>query len=124
MNQLFKGKAAIVTGASAGLGAATALQFACEGARAVVAARRQDAGEAVVRRIESFGGEGLFVRADVTHNLEVVSLRARPLDRFAWLDCSVNNAGISGPVNVPMADIDEARLDAVISDRCDAAKPY
>ncbi len=77
-----------------------------------------------MRQIESFGGEGLFVRADVTHNPEEVSLTARPLDRFGRLDCSVNIAGISGPVNVPVADVNEDRLDAVIAAGGDAAKPY
>ena len=114
MKHAFEGKVAIVTGASAGLGAATALQFAREGARVVVAARREDAGEAVVRQIEALGGEGLFVRTDVTHTSDVVALVARTLDRFGRLDCAVNNAGISGPVNVPVADIDEARWDAVM----------
>jgi NAD(P)-dependent dehydrogenase (short-subunit alcohol dehydrogenase family) len=115
MKQAFEGKVAIVTGASAGLGAATALQFAREGARVVVAARREDAGEAVVRQIEALGGEGLFVRTDVTRTPDIEALVARTLDRFGRLDCAVNNAGISGPVNVPVADIDEDRWDAVMA---------
>jgi NAD(P)-dependent dehydrogenase (short-subunit alcohol dehydrogenase family) len=115
MKQAFEGKVAIVTGASAGLGAATALQFAREGARVVVAARRENAGEAVVRQIEALGGKGLFVRTDVTRTPDIEALVARTPDRFGRLDCAVNNAGISGPVNVPVADIDEERWDAVMA---------
>jgi NAD(P)-dependent dehydrogenase (short-subunit alcohol dehydrogenase family) len=69
-----EGKVAIVTGGSSGLGAAAALQFAREGARVVIAARRNDKSEAVVRQIEELGSEGLFLQTDVSKPADVEAL--------------------------------------------------
>ncbi len=70
----FEGKVTIVTGGSSGLGAAAALQFAREGAKVVIAARRNDKSEAVVRQIEELGTEGLFLQTDVSKRAEVEAL--------------------------------------------------
>lgn len=110
----FAGKVALVTGASSGLGEATAWRFAQEGAKVVVAARRADQGERVVQRIVAAGGEAHFVRADVSRAADVESLVASTLDRFGRLDCAVNNAGIAGPRYTPIADVTEAQWDEVI----------
>ena len=69
-------KVIIVTGASSGLGAATARQLAAEGAKVVLAARRRDNGEKVLRDIKDAGGEGLFVQADVNNTADVKAMVA------------------------------------------------
>ena len=109
------GKVALVTGASSGIGEAAAMMMAREGARVVVAARREDRGLAVARAIANAGGEALFVRTDVTDRADVAGLVARTMDTFGRLDCAVNNAGIAGPVNVPVADVEEADWDEVMN---------
>ena len=111
----FEGKVTIVTGGSSGLGAAAALQFAREGAKVVIAARRNDKSEAVVRQIEELGTEGLFLQTDVSKRAEVEALVEGTLAKFGRLDCAVNNAGIVGPVQVPVAEIEEADWDAVMN---------
>src|ERR1019366_4098883 len=110
-----EGKVAIVTGGSSGLGAAAALHFARGGAKVVIAARRNDKSEAVVRQIEELGAEGLFLQTDVSKRAEVEALVEGTLARFGRLDCAVNNAGIVGPVQVPVAEIEEADWDAVMN---------
>lgn len=110
----FAGKVALVTGASAGLGEATALHFAQEGAKVVVVARRVDQGTRVVQRIEAAGGEALFVQADVSRAGDVERMVAATLERFGRLDCAVNNAGIAGPRFTPIADVTEAQWDEVM----------
>ncbi|MBT9528044.1 MAG: glucose 1-dehydrogenase [Rhizobacter sp.] len=110
----FAGQVAVVTGASSGLGEATAWRFAQEGAKVVVAARRADQGARVVQRIEAAGGEALFVQADVSRASDVERMVASTLDRFGRLDCAVNNAGIAGPRFTPIADVTEAQWDEVM----------
>ncbi|HEY4069123.1 MAG TPA: glucose 1-dehydrogenase [Burkholderiaceae bacterium] len=111
----FKGKVALVTGGSAGLGAATALQFAREGAKVVIAARRVDQSEAVLKQIEGLGAEGLFVRTDVGNASDIQAMVQATVARFGRLDCAVNNAGIAGVLRTPIADVEEAQWDAVMN---------
>jgi A-factor type gamma-butyrolactone 1'-reductase (1S-forming) len=108
-------KVAIVTGGSSGVGAATALQFAREGAKVVVAARRRDKSEAVVRQIKALGGDGVFMQTDVTKREDIEALVRGTLERFGRLDCAVNNAGIVGPAFVPVAEIEENGWDEVMN---------
>lgn len=107
-------KVIIVTGASSGLGAATARQLANEGAKVVLAARRRDKGEAVLRDIKAAGGEGIFVQADVTSTADVQALVAAAVERYGGLDGAFNNAGVTGPALTLLADIDEAGWDETI----------
>jgi NAD(P)-dependent dehydrogenase (short-subunit alcohol dehydrogenase family) len=113
--KMFDGKVVIVTGGSSGLGAAAALQFAREGASVVIAARRMDKSAEVVRQMEALGGQGHFIQTDVTKRADVEALVEGTLARFGRLDCAVNNAGIAGPVGVPVADITEEGWDAVMN---------
>jgi NAD(P)-dependent dehydrogenase (short-subunit alcohol dehydrogenase family) len=88
------GKIAIVTGGNAGIGRATAELLAREGAIVVVAARTAETGEETVRRIRDAGGEGLFIRTDVSREDECVNLVAETVRRFGRLNVLVNNAAI------------------------------
>jgi NAD(P)-dependent dehydrogenase (short-subunit alcohol dehydrogenase family) len=111
----FAGKVVIVTGASSGLGAAAALQFAHEGAKVVVAARREAPSQQVVQQIAALGGEGVFIKTDVTKRTDIEALVQGTVATFGRLDYAVNNAGITGPVMVPVAEIEEADWDALMN---------
>ena len=87
---------ALVTGAASGIGRATALVFAREGARVVVADVAAEAGRQTVSAIQAAGGEALFVEADVSNSSQVQRLIQTTVDAFGRLDCAHNNAGISG----------------------------
>jgi len=102
------------TGALAGIGRATALAFAREGARLVVSGRSEEAGNALAAEIEALGAEALFLRADVRHEAEVRSLVDQTLERFGRLDAAVNNAGTEGqpgPVTDQTAETYAATFD-------------
>ena len=88
----------LITGALAGIGRATALAFAREGARLVVSGRRDDAGTALQSELRALGAEAEFVRADVRHEEDVKNLVDRAVERFGRLDVAVNNAGTEGQV--------------------------
>jgi len=90
----FKGKVALVTGGTSGIGRATAVAFAREGAKVVVAGRRDVEGEQTVRMIRAKGGEVIFVRTDVAQESQVKNLVGRTLEQFGRLDIAFNNAGI------------------------------
>jgi NAD(P)-dependent dehydrogenase (short-subunit alcohol dehydrogenase family) len=110
----FEGRVVIVTGASSGLGEAAALNFARQGARLVIAARREDKSEHVVRQIEALGGEALFIKTDVTKSADIKALVDGTMAEFGRLDCAVNNAGITGPELVPIAEIEEEAWDQLM----------
>src|SRR3989441_5376747 len=88
------GKIAIVTGSSSGIGKAIALTFAEEGARVVVAARRQDLCEQTVKQIREKGGDAMAIQTDVTDESQVERLITQTVQRYGRLDILVNNAGI------------------------------
>jgi NAD(P)-dependent dehydrogenase (short-subunit alcohol dehydrogenase family) len=90
------GKVALVTGGSSGIGRATALAFAAEGAAVVLASRRAETGEPVAEAIRRAGGTALWVQADLTQECEVAALVARTLETFGRLDCAFNNGGSGG----------------------------
>lgn len=90
----FNGKVAIVTGGGSGIGRATALAFAREGARVVVAGRRSNEGEETVRQIVEKGGEAVFIQTDVSKEKDVESLVKRTIKIFGRLDYAFNNAGV------------------------------
>src|SRR5207253_722208 len=84
------------TGALTGIGRATAIAFAKEGARLVVAGRHEDAGEQLTTELRGLGAESEFIRADVRHEDEVRDLVDRTVARFGRLDVAVNAAGTEG----------------------------
>jgi NAD(P)-dependent dehydrogenase (short-subunit alcohol dehydrogenase family) len=113
MAAMMVGKVALVTGGSSGIGRATALCFAREGAKVVVAARRSDEGEQTAHLIQESGGEAVFVKTDISRGAEVQAMVATCLATFGRLDYACNNAGIEGP-NVPTIDCREEDWEAVI----------
>jgi NAD(P)-dependent dehydrogenase (short-subunit alcohol dehydrogenase family) len=104
----------LITGALTGIGRATALAFAQQGARVVVSGRRDDVGEALVAELRALGVEAEFIRADVRHESDVQNLVDRTVARFGRLDVAVNNAGTEGkpgPVTEQTADSYAATFD-------------
>lgn len=97
----FEDKVVLVTGASSGIGKATAGEFAREGARVVLVARRVDACEEAAREIRAEGGEALALRCDVTEARETERMVAETLRHYGRLDCAFNNAGIAGEMQKP-----------------------
>jgi 3-oxoacyl-[acyl-carrier protein] reductase len=89
------GKTAIITGGSQGIGRATALRFAEEGASVVVADVNEENGRATVAEIEDAGGEAVFVATDVTEMDDAEALVEAAVDAFGTVDVLVNNAGIT-----------------------------
>jgi len=86
----------LITGALTGIGRATALAFAHEGADVVVSGRREQAGEALVAELRALGAEAEFIRADVRHERDVQNLVDKTVARFGRLDVAINNAGTEG----------------------------
>ena len=86
----------LITGALTGIGRATALAFAGEGARIVVSGRRDEEGKKLVAEIRKLGTEAEFVRSDVRHEEDVRSLVDKTVERFGRLDVAVNAAGTEG----------------------------
>lgn len=89
-----RGKAAIITGAGAGIGQATAMLFAREGAQIVVADLSEAGGQETLRAIQGEGGEGIFVQVDVSRPDQVANLVKETVKAYGRLDILVNNAGI------------------------------
>ena len=96
MAGLLEGKSGLITGGASGIGRATALAFAREGASVTVADIIDDAGKKVVGEIESAGGRARFVHLDVTSESDVENAVRSTVDAFGRLDCAVNNAGTTG----------------------------
>ena len=86
----------LITGALTGIGRATALAFAKEGARVVVSGRHEEEGKKLAAEMRKLGGEAEFVRADVRRDEEVRKLVDKSVERFGRLDVAVNNAGTEG----------------------------
>nr|MBS0038403.1 SDR family oxidoreductase [Saprospiraceae bacterium] len=94
MTTTFKGKVALVTGGSFGIGKATAIAFAQRGAKVVVADIIED--EETIEAIRGLGGEAIFIKCDVSNAAEVESLHREIMEHYGRLDCAFNNAGIEG----------------------------
>ena len=95
MTRNLEGKSALVTGGASGIGRATALAFAREGARVAVADILEEAAQGTVAEIEAMGGQALAIACDVTDDDAVKAMIAATVDAFGGLDCAFNNAGIA-----------------------------
>ena len=115
MARLFEGRVVLVTGASSGIGRATAFAFAKQGAAVVVSARRVPEGEETAAAIRAFNEDSSFVRADVTRAEEVDALIARTVEAYGRLNFAFNNAGAIGGVRARTSEVDEAVFDQVVA---------
>ena len=91
-------KVAVITGAASGMGRATAIRFAGEGAAVVISDLNQEGGESVVRDCRENGGRAVFQKTDVSSEAEIKAAVARAVSEFGRLDIIYNNAGIGGAV--------------------------
>ncbi len=114
MNDTFKGKVAIVTGATSGIGRATARLFAEAGASVMLAARREKLLEEIVASLKADGLSADYAVCDVTDEAQVEAMVGKTAQKFGRIDCAFNNAGIM-PDDVKTADLPSADFDRVIS---------
>jgi NAD(P)-dependent dehydrogenase (short-subunit alcohol dehydrogenase family) len=105
------GQVAVITGGTSGIGARTAEVFVANGAKVVIAGRRQDRGEKIARKL---GDAASFIRTDVSIEGDVKAMIDHAVNRFGRLDCLMNNAG-RGSQFATVADVDLAQFDAVIA---------
>jgi len=107
------GRVALVTGAGAGIGRASARIFAREGAKVVVADVDDGGGAETVRLIEQDGGAAVFSHTDVRNRADVAAMVATAIDTYGGLDCAHNNAGVAGGMR-PVADFDDEDWDRAV----------
>jgi NAD(P)-dependent dehydrogenase (short-subunit alcohol dehydrogenase family) len=96
MTRELEGKVGLVTGGTSGIGRDTAVLFAKAGAKVVVAGRREPEGNETVELVRAAGGDGLFVKSDVSKATEVDALIQKAVEKFGRLDVAFNNAGVEG----------------------------
>lgn len=107
------GRSVIVTGAGSGIGRATALAFAAEGARVVVADLNAESAETVVKEITAAGGTAVAVTGDLSEQAVVDQVTATAVERFGGVDVLVNNAGIMDRMSA-VAEVSDAEWERVI----------
>jgi NAD(P)-dependent dehydrogenase (short-subunit alcohol dehydrogenase family) len=113
MSTELQNKVALVTGGTTGIGRDTAVLFAKAGAKVVVSGRRETEGQETSNLIRAAGGDGLFVKSDVSKSSDVQSLVQKTVEKFGRLDIAFNNAGIEGKW-VPLIEQSLEDWDAVI----------
>jgi sorbitol-6-phosphate 2-dehydrogenase len=111
---LLQDRVAIITGGGTGIGKATALRFAREGAKLALAGRRPGPLEETVAELTALGAEAIAVPTDVSQEDQVERLFATVIERFGQLDILVNNAGFSGRV-APLAEVTLAEWNEIIN---------
>src|SRR6266850_5258375 len=96
MAGILEGKIALITGASSGIGRATAKIFAREGARLVLADVAEAGGQETLQEVRDLSAEAIFIKTDVSKSQEVEAMVATAIATYGRLDCAFNNAGIGG----------------------------
>ena len=119
MPGLLEGKSALVTGAGGGIGRATALAFAREGARVAVADVAVEAARETVAQVNAAGGQAISLSGDVTRDADVRAMVGAVVDAYGRLDCAFNNAGVAGwhlgSINQKTAEWSEESFDRMIA---------
>lgn len=114
MNKSFEGKVALVTGGGSGIGRAAALAFAESGAKVVLSGRREAEGFETVALIKKAGGQGTFIRGDVSNEADVEKIVNQTVNTYGHIDAAFNNAGIEGEVGKPTHEQSVANYRAVM----------
>jgi len=109
----FTGKVALITGGNAGIGRATAIEFAKHGAKVVITGRREKEGHEVIAEIKALSGEAIFVKTDVAKEKDVKAMIERTLETFGRLDYAFNNAGIEETLT-PLPNQTEEAYDQIM----------
>jgi NAD(P)-dependent dehydrogenase (short-subunit alcohol dehydrogenase family) len=114
MTRGLEGKVGLITGGTSGIGRETAILFAKADVKVVISGRREPEGQETVELIRAAGGDGLFVKADVSQARDVEVLVQKTVERFGHLDVAFNNAGVEG-VWAPVAKQSEEDWDRTIN---------
>jgi NAD(P)-dependent dehydrogenase (short-subunit alcohol dehydrogenase family) len=119
MTGILDGKVALVTGGASGIGRATAVAMAREGARVAVADRAEETAAETVALINAAGGQAIAIGGDVTKEADVAAMVARTVSAFGRIDCAFNNAGIAtravGPAGQRVHELSQASFDAMLA---------
>lgn len=115
MAKRFEDKVCLVSGAGSGIGQATALSFAREGAKVIVADVDKEGGENTVTSIIDLGAEAIFVETDISKQADAEKMVQAAIERFGRLDCAVNCAAITGGVSIPTHEYPEERWHQVVA---------
>jgi NAD(P)-dependent dehydrogenase (short-subunit alcohol dehydrogenase family) len=108
------GKVALVTGGASGIGRATALVFAREGAKLIIADMNEEGAQQTAHLITENGGDAMALQVDVTRAVEVEAMISKALDTYGRLDCAHNNAGILGTPFIRVTECTEEEWDRII----------
>jgi NAD(P)-dependent dehydrogenase (short-subunit alcohol dehydrogenase family) len=114
MTPELQGKVGVITGGTSGIGREAAVLFAKAGAKVVVAGRREGEGKETIELVRAAGGDGLFVKTDVTRAGEVQGLVQKTVEKYGRLDVAFNNAGIEGNW-LPIVEQPEEDWDSTIA---------
>ncbi|MGH6641238.1 MAG: glucose 1-dehydrogenase [Bradyrhizobium sp.] len=119
MAGILERKVALVTGGASGIGRATALAMAREGARVAVADRTEESAAGTVALINAAGGQAIAIGGDVTAEAQVAAMVARTVAAYGRIDCAFNNAGVSGgsvgPGRQRLHELSQASFDAMLA---------
>lgn len=118
VDRKLEGKVAVITGAASGIGRATAILFAEEGANVVVVDIDSNGGKETVRQIKARGGEAVFIKTDVTNEDQVRSMINEAVEIYAGVDVLFNSAGGSGGVktiSIAISDLTEEQWDRIFN---------
>ncbi len=119
MTGILDGKVALVTGGASGIGRATAVAMAREGARVAVADRAEETAAETVALINAAGGQAIAIGGDVTKEADVAATVARTVSAFGRIDCAFNNAGVAtravGPAGQRIHELSQASFDTMLA---------